>query len=105
MLIKNNKTKFIFITKGSVKVSNADKVSIIFTLPHESGTLSRVLNDFAKNDINMTKIESRPCANGEWKYVFYIDIELPTFDVCDYFARKRFMFEDFKILGIHKTLE
>ena len=103
--IKNNKTKFIFITKGSVKVSNADKVSIIFTLPHESGTLSRVLNDFAKNDINMTKIESRPCANGEWKYVFYIDIELPTFDVCDYFARKRFMFEDFKILGIHKTLE
>lgn len=103
--IKNNKTKFIFITKDSVKVNDADKVSILFTLPHEAGTLSRVLNDFAKNDINMTKIESRPCANGEWKYVFYIDIELPTFDVCDYFARKRFMFEDFKILGIHKTLE
>lgn len=103
--IKNNKTKFIFITKDSVKIKGADKVSILFTLPHESGTLSRVLNDFAKNDINMTKIESRPSDDGEWKYVFYIDIELPELDICDYFSKKRYMFEDFKILGIHKTLE
>lgn len=103
--IKNNKTKFIFITKDNIKVKDADKVSIVFTLPHESGTLSRVLNDFAKNDINMTKIESRPSNDGEWKYVFYVDTELPSFDICEYFSRKRYMFEDFKILGIHKTLE
>ncbi len=103
--IKNNKTKFIFITKNSIKIKGADRVSIVFTLPHESGTLSRVLNDFAKNDINMTKIESRPSNDGEWKYVFYVDIVMPDFDVCEYFSRKRFMFEDFKILGIHKTME
>lgn len=103
--IKNNKTKFIFITKDSVKVKEADKASIVFTLPHEAGTLSRVLNDFAKNDINMSKIESRPSNDGEWKYVFYVDMELPGFDICEYFSRIRYMFEDFKILGIHKTLE
>jgi len=103
--IKSNKTKFIFITKDNVKVEGADKVSILFTLAHEAGTLSRILNDFAKNDINMTKIESRPSDDGEWEYVFYIDIELPELDICDYFSRKRYMFEDFKILGIHKTLE
>lgn len=103
--IKNNKTKFIFITKSSLKIKDADKVSIVFTLPHESGTLSRVLNDFAKNDINMTKIESRPSNDGEWKYVFYVDTELPEIDICKYFSKIRYMFEDFKILGIHKTLE
>ena len=103
--IKNNKTKFIFITKENLKVKGADKVSIVFTLPHESGTLSRVLNDFAKNDINMTKIESRPSNDGEWKYVFYVDTELPEFDICKYFSKIRYMFEDFKVLGIHKTLE
>ena len=103
--IKNNKTKFIFITSKNIRIKSADRASIVFTLPHESGTLSRVLNDFAKNDINMTKIESRPSNDGEWKYVFYVDIELPEFDICEYFSRKRYMFDDFKILGIHKTLE
>ena len=103
--IKNNKTKFIFITKESVRVNCADRASIVFTLPHESGTLSRVLNDFAKNDINMTKIESRPSNGGEWKYIFYVDVDLPEFDICKYFSRIRYMFEDFKLLGIHKTLE
>ncbi len=103
--IKNNKTKFVFITKNSIRVLGAGKVSIVFTLPHEAGTLSRVLNDFAKNDVNMTKIESRPSNDGEWKYVFYVDIEMPEFDICKYFSKIRYMFEDFKILGIHKTLE
>lgn len=103
--IKNNKTKFIFITKNSVKIKDADKVSIIFTLPHESGTLSRILNDFAKNDINLIKIESRPSNDNKWEYSFYVDAELPAFDICEYFSKKRYLFEDFRILGIHKTLE
>ncbi|MEE1043258.1 MAG: prephenate dehydratase domain-containing protein, partial [Clostridia bacterium] len=103
--IKNNKTKFIFITKKHIMVKDSDKVSIVFTIPHESGTLSRVLNDFANNDINMSKIESRPSNDGEWKYVFYIDLDIPEFDVIEYFSKKRYMFEDFKILGIHKTME
>ncbi len=102
--IKNNKTKFIVITRDNIKISDADKVSVVFTLPHESGTLSRVLNDFAKNDINMTKIESRPSNDGKWEYVFYVDAELPDFDIYDYFSKIRYMFKDFKILGIHKTL-
>ena len=86
-------------------MKNADKVSTIFTIIHEAGSLSRVLNDFAKNDINMTKIESRPSKDDEWKYVFYVDLMLPDFDVIKYFSKIRYMFEDFKISGIYKTLE
>ncbi len=103
--IKNNKTKFIFIHKKPIKVNNADKVSIAFTIPHQAGTLSRVLNNFANNDINMSKIESRPSDDDEWKYIFYVDIDVPEFDVIEYFSKIRYMFDDFKILGIHKTLE
>jgi len=102
--IKNNKTRFIFISKKPLKINGADKVSIVFTIPHQSGTLSRVLNNFANNDINMSKIESRPSNDDEWKYIFYIDVDLPEFDVVEYFSKIRYMFDDFKILGIHKTL-
>ncbi len=102
--IKNNKTKFIFITKNNIKVQGANIGSVIFTLPNESGTLARVLNDFSKNDINMTKIESRPSKDDEWKYIFYVDLDLPDFDICKYFSRIRYMFEDFKVLGIHKSM-
>ena len=78
--------------------------SIIFTIKHESGSLSRVLNDFAKKGINLTKIESRPSKDDEWKYVFYVDLMLPEFDVMEYFSKIRYMFEDFKVSGIYKNL-
>lgn len=102
--IKNNRTKFIFISKKPVILNNSDKISILFTVKHESGTLARVLNDFAKNDINMTKIESRPSHTDEWKYIFYVDLDVPDFDFFEYFSGISYMFEDFKILGVYKTL-
>ena len=100
----DNVTKFVFISKKPFEVSDADMVSIIFTIKHESGSLARVLNDFAKNDINMTKIESRPSKDSEWKYVFYVDLVVPEFDIVKYFSRIRYMFDDFKISGIYRTL-
>ena len=102
--IGDNVTKFIFISKKPLKVADADMVSIIFTIKHEAGSLARVLNDFAKNDINMTKIESRPSKDSEWEYVFYVDLVVPDFDIVKYFSRIRYMFEDFKISGIYNTL-
>lgn len=102
--IKNNVTKFVFISKKPVILDTADKVSVIFTIKHEAGSLSRVLNDFAKNNINMTKIESRPSKDDEWKYTFYVDLMLPEFDILEYFSKIRYMFEDFKVSGIYKNL-
>ena len=102
--IKPNMTKFIFVSKKPIIMDTADRVSIIFTLKHEAGSLSRVLNDFAKNDINLTKIESRPSKDDEWKYVFYVELMLPEFDILEYFSRIRYMFDDFKVSGIYKNL-
>ncbi len=101
--ISHNKTKFVFISKKPVMLENANAVSILFELQHESGSLARVLNNFSKHNINLTKIESRPTPNDEWKYRFFVDLEMPGFDVGAYFAKIRYMFDGFKVLGIYNN--
>jgi prephenate dehydratase len=53
---------------------NADKASIVFTLPHEEGSLSQVLSIFSFYKMNLTKIQSLPIIGREWQYMFYVDI-------------------------------
>jgi len=50
------------------------KSSIVFTLPHEEGSLSQVLSIFSFYRINLTKIQSLPIIGREWQYLFYIDV-------------------------------
>ena len=56
---------------------NINKSSIMFTLPHTNGALSKVLTIFSFYDINLSKIQSLPIIGREWEYRFYIDL---TFD-------------------------
>lgn len=50
------------------------KAMICFSLPHEAGSLSRVLSVFASFRINLTMIQSLPLAGRPWEYLFYIDL-------------------------------
>ena len=70
----NNTTKFIIISKSPEIRSNAEKISLCFTLPNTPGALSQVMLVFAKNDLNMLKIESRPIWNKKFEYFFFCDI-------------------------------
>ncbi len=72
---ENNSTRFIVVTNQKIFLENAAKISICFELPHESGTLYRILSHFIYNDLNMTKIESRPIEGRNWEYRFFIDFE------------------------------
>lgn len=72
---KSNYTRFIVITNQKVFLKNAQKVSLCFELPHESGSLYRLLSNFIYNDINMCKIESRPILGRSWEYRFFVDVE------------------------------
>lgn len=71
----NNSTRFIVVTNQKIFLKEADKISICFELPHESGSLYRILSHFIYNDLSMTKIESRPIEGRNWEYRFFVDFE------------------------------
>jgi len=71
----SNSTRFIVISRNPVYVEDANKISICFEIPHESGTLADILGHFKFNGLNMTKIESRPIPGRTWEYRFIIECE------------------------------
>ena len=54
---------------------NADKVSVCFEVPHKSGSLYNALSHIMFNNLNMTKIESRPIPEHNWEFRFFVDFE------------------------------
>ena len=72
---KNNFTRFVVIKKDEQIAENADKISVMMTLRHESGTLAHVVSLFLEYGVNLLKIESRPIPNRSWEYCFFIDFE------------------------------
>jgi len=72
---KNNFTRFIIVTGKKVFVKNANKISICFEIPHESGSLYHKLSHFIYNGLNMNKIESRPIPDKTWEYRFFVDFD------------------------------
>ena len=71
----NNRTRFIAISSRLVIPQDADKISLLFSLPHVTGSLYRTLARFAIEGLNLTKMESRPLRTGEFEYAFYLDFE------------------------------
>ncbi len=70
-----NTTRFVVVGREKIYTKEADKVSICVEISHESGSLYNVLSHFIYNNLNMTKIESRPLEGRSWEYRFVMDIE------------------------------
>lgn len=70
-----NSTRFIIVTNQKIFRKNASKISICFEVSHESGSLYHMLSHFIYNDLNMTKIESRPIEGRPWEYRFFVDFD------------------------------
>lgn len=77
-----------------------NKASIVFTLPHTRGALSKVLTILTFYDINLSKIQSMPILGREWEYRFYLDL---TYDSYARYQQAidavRPLINDLKILG------
>ena len=71
----SNMTRFVILTNRKIFVSGASHISICFESPHESGALYNLLSHFIYNDLNLTKIESRPIPGATWEYRFFLDFE------------------------------
>jgi len=79
---KHNYTRFLILSSPTKAdflrpLEKANKSSIVFSLPHSEGSLSKVLTILSFYDINLTKIQSLPVIGHEWEYLFYVDV---TFD-------------------------
>ncbi len=72
---ENNCTRFIIVTNRKIFFRQASKVSLCFEIPHESGSLYHILSHFIYNNLNLTKIESRPIPERSFEYRFFIDFD------------------------------
>lgn len=75
----HNYTRFLVMTDPRKAdflraLNESDKSSIVFSLPHEEGSLSQVLSILSFYKINLTKIQSLPIIGREWEYLFYVDV-------------------------------
>lgn len=76
---KHNFTRFL-VSSNPMKadflrpLEKTNKSSLVFSLPHEEGSLSQVLSILNFYKINLTKIQSLPIIGHEWEYLFYVDV-------------------------------
>ncbi|HEX7494264.1 MAG TPA: prephenate dehydratase [Bacteroidales bacterium] len=73
---KQNYTRFLVVGSEEKGNTRGNKVSICFSTGHKPGSLAKVLVKLAELEINLSKIQSVPRLNGEWEYMFYLDLEL-----------------------------
>ncbi len=71
----NNTTRFIILGQQDVPPTGQDKTSLLLSSVDQAGALYHLLAPFAENQVSLTRIESRPSRQGNWEYVFFVDIE------------------------------
>lgn len=71
----SNQTRFVTVARELVIPAEAARLSLVFTLPHETGALSGVLSRLADFGLNVAKIQSRPIPHRAWEYSFHLDFE------------------------------
>ena len=82
---KRNFTRFLVIAKPDLAYKlnrgmELNKSTIVFTLPHEEGSLSKVLTILSFYNINLTKIQSLPIIGREWEYQFYVALTFENYE-------------------------
>ena len=76
---KHNFTRFLVLCHPEQahlyrRQGQTNKASLVFSLPHEEGSLSAILSVLSFYKLNLTKIQSLPIIGKEWQYLFYIDL-------------------------------
>lgn len=72
---RKNYTRFLVIGMDEKAPGEEAKTTIVFSIRHVPGALHKTLQAFARRDINLLKIESRPLVGSPWEYFFYLDFE------------------------------
>jgi len=75
----NNFTRFICISKDLEIYPGADRTSLMAVLPHEPGSLYKMLSRLYALGINLNKLESRPLPDRNFEFMFYFDLETSVY--------------------------
>ena len=104
---KKNFTRFLILTThDNVGKIEHDKASLCFQVSNEVGALAKVLNVFAEESINMSKIQSMPVLGKRHEYNFYVDVEWDKQQQYDSAIRRILKYtQNFNILGEYKRFE
>ncbi|MCK9531178.1 MAG: prephenate dehydratase [Gammaproteobacteria bacterium] len=71
----DNTTRFLVLGRAQAAPSGNDKTSLLVASRNKPGMLFKLLEPLARNDVSMTRIESRPSRQAMWEYVFFVDVE------------------------------
>lgn len=103
----SNYTRFICISRRPEIYPGADKISLMATLPHQPGSLYRLITHFASLELNLTKLESRPIPGSNFEFRFYFDLEGWTGDpaVKALLSNLQTEMDEFVFLGNYSELQ
>lgn len=104
---KKNFTRFLILTThGNVEKAIANKASLCFQVSNQVGALAKVLNIFANQGVNMSKIQSMPVLGKRNEYNFYVDVEWEETKQYDTAVKQILKYtHNFNILGEYKRHE
>jgi chorismate mutase / prephenate dehydratase len=96
-----NYTRFICISKQMMVAPDASVISIMMTLPNVPGSLSKILNQFYLQGLDLVKLESRPIQDGSFDVAFYVDFKGNLMDrsIAAFLNELCKNCQDFKLLG------
>ena len=101
--VKNNYTRFLILQQKPTEIEGANKASINFHTDHAKGRLSEVLTAIAKNDINISKLQSFPLSGSQFKYGFHADLEFDSIDQFNHLLKKLTGITKYlRVLGVYK---
>ena len=98
---RENFTRFVVVSPVMELREGREKVSLLFTLSHQSGTLYRLLSVFAHEGLNLLKLESRPIPGRPWEYRFFVDFtgDLTAPGMAERLRDAAETAENFRVLG------
>jgi prephenate dehydratase len=100
-----NYTRFLLLSASPDVPENADKLSLVFQLDNRPGALYHALEPFARRNLNLLKIESRPVHGRPWQWRFYLDLQASKRDpeVAAALAELEKLVVDLRILGSYPS--
>ncbi|TKC09005.1 prephenate dehydratase [Pedobacter frigoris] len=98
---KKNYTRFLILKSDKTEeLTEINKASICFQVGNHVGALSKVLNIFAEQQVNLTKIQSMPVLGRRNEYYFYVDMEWKDMEKYDKAIRQALKYTvNFNIMG------